>query len=124
MKRRHQGMTRDELLAHVRSRSVIVESGCWLWAGALVNGYARMAWGRQKSGTVTRFLLGLEPGDPREALHSCDASNCVNPEHVSIGTHAENQAQMARRGRAARGPRPTRARRVPPSRQWLEWVAR
>lgn len=116
-------MGREELLAHVRARSIVEpHTDCWLWTGAMTNGYARMAWGSQKSGTVTRFLLDLKPGDPLEALHSCDRSDCVNPEHLSAGTHAENQRQMAERGRAAVGPRAARTRRVPPERQWLEWL--
>lgn len=104
--RRKQNMTRDELLAHVERRSTPCPlTGCWLWTGSVTNGYARMAWGSQKSGTVTRFLLGLTPDDPREARHTCDCPPCVNPAHLVIGTHAENMRDMAERGRAATGPR-------------------
>jgi hypothetical protein len=103
-------MTREELLAFIETRCTFEpNTGCWVWLGATTpSGYARMCWGSQKSGTVTRFILGLLPGDPLEAMHLCNVSTCVNPAHLRIGTHAENQRQMAKAGRAATGPMSTR----------------
>lgn len=45
-----------------------------------------------------------EPDAPNNhALHSCDNPPCVNPRHLRWGSHAENQAEKASRGRAPQG---------------------
>lgn len=40
-----------------------------------------------------------------EVMHSCDNPPCFNPEHLTVGTHAENMAAMAERERSTRGRR-------------------
>jgi hypothetical protein len=32
-------------------------------------------------------------------LHQCDTKSCVNPQHLSLGTHTDNATDRSRRGR-------------------------
>lgn len=36
-------------------------------------------------------------------MHSCDNRLCVNPNHLSVGTHADNCADKVNKGRQAKG---------------------
>ncbi len=38
-------------------------------------------------------------------LHRCDVRCCVNPDHLQVGTQAENMKDMGRKGRARGGAR-------------------
>jgi hypothetical protein len=35
--------------------------------------------------------------------HDCDNKPCINPEHLRVGTHADNRADAVQRGRIAQG---------------------
>lgn len=78
-------------------------SGCWLWTGVLTapNCYGRFTLNGAKrlahhiayelfKGNIPTSLL---------VLHSCDVRCCVNPAHLSLGTHSDNTRQAVARGR-------------------------
>ena len=80
-------------------------SGCWNWLGALNRGgYGVIGLGGRREGTALahRVAYGLYNGDPGErcVMHSCDNRRCVRPSHLSLGTYADNNRDMALKGRA------------------------
>lgn len=77
---------------------------CWPWTGTILKmGYGNFTRRSYETILTHRFAWVLENG--REipvgmvVLHSCDNRPCCNPAHLSIGTHADNVADMVSRGR-------------------------
>lgn len=82
--------------------------GCWIWNGPLnVKGYGQVSYrdnGRQRTMGAHKMAFIQEVGpvpDGRLVCHSCDTRNCVNPEHLWIGTHKQNMDDMKRKGRSS-----------------------
>lgn len=78
---------------------------CWLWRGGIfISGYGRF-WANDKSLLAHRYSLSLYedllPG--MHVMHSCDVPLCVNPEHLSQGTPADNAHDRDGKGRSRGG---------------------
>lgn len=75
---------------------------CWDWLGACEKngrGVVRIQKGLFKAARIAYFLThGLYPGE-QLVCHTCDNPNCVNPEHLFLGSHVDNMTDMARKGR-------------------------
>jgi hypothetical protein len=74
---------------------------CWYFAGSRdAIGYGRIpALGENKAHRVSwRIFRGQIPQGMR-VLHRCDVRNCVNPEHLFLGTQADNVRDMMEKKR-------------------------
>lgn len=79
-------------------------SGCWLWSGALANGYGIKRWpieGAKKEVGAHQIAWLLYRGEwPQQfVLHQCDTPCCVNPAHLYLGDARANAADRMKRGR-------------------------
>lgn len=82
------------------------ENGCWIWQGhSYPNGYGCLkVFGKTVSAHRYAYSLYCGPiPDGMEILHTCDVRKCVNPDHLNVGTHAQNMAEAKSRGRMRSG---------------------
>lgn len=80
--------------------------GCWWWLGAInADGYGTL---KVDGETVYAHRFAFEatygpiPPD-QEISHACDNPSCVRPDHLHLGSHADNMHEMKLRGRARNG---------------------
>jgi hypothetical protein len=97
--------SKTSLVVRLETRSARDQStGCWEWQGVRNRqGYGVVAWPRLTRETlVHRVAYRLFVGDPGAlcVLHRCDNPPCLNPEHLFLGTRADNLADMRAKGRA------------------------
>lgn len=74
---------------------------CIEWTGAINSAGYPVTWHNGKVAYAHRVAIHAKPGEV--VMHKCDNKRCVNPEHLSIGTHKMNSEDMVRKGRQARG---------------------
>jgi hypothetical protein len=82
-------------------------SQCWPWAGAVdTRGYGHFRDGRRivraHRAAYEHHYGPIECGEGHHGqvvMHKCDNRLCCNPSHMKLGSHADNMADMAAKGR-------------------------
>jgi hypothetical protein len=79
---------------------------CWLWTGSVFKhrgGYGQFYDDDQRVRRAHRVAFeehhGIALTSDEVVLHLCDTPLCVRPDHLAIGTQADNLADMRRKGR-------------------------
>ena len=98
----------------------VLGTRCWVWMGPKTEGYGWISVPELEThGSRTHRLAWvlthgrIPPGEGHHGtcvLHRCDNRTCVNPEHLFLGTQADNMADRAAKGRAPRGEKHRSAR--------------
>ena len=88
------------------------DDGCWPYTGSTDRrGYGRPGRAVVRGTETKRYYahrrsyeihVGPIP-DGKLIMHTCDNPPCCNPKHLRIGTDAQNNADMRRKGRHAKG---------------------
>ena len=81
------------------------DNGCWIWRLGLDNwgyGMSRINGKQDKAHRVSyRAFVGEIPAG-KSVLHTCDNRNCVNYDHLYLGTPKDNMRDAKERGRLSK----------------------
>jgi hypothetical protein len=108
MKRAHWRNTPEEYdkrwLARIQATTVTAPNGCVLWTGYVhpLFGYGATGY-RGKTVHVHRAFYQVSRGVKLSrwelVCHSCDTPNCINLDHLWIGSYSDNNTDAARKKR-------------------------
>lgn len=86
-----------------RARIKVMPSGCHEWQAGINNFGRGLFWCAGKTRLASRIAWVLANGDIPKGLfvlHRCDNGLCCNPDHLFLGTQADNVHDCVSKGRA------------------------
>jgi HNH endonuclease len=94
------------LLEKLEYCSRVAANGCHIWIQSVDRwGYGAAYWEGKR--WIAHRLSWTAHNGPIPAgllvLHRCDNPNCINPDHLWLGTNDDNMADMKAKGRARNG---------------------
>lgn len=99
----------DVPLRHIEAKGfweqVHKTESCWLWTGSIGRGgYGRFRKQREGLDKLAHRWCWIDQygaiPDGLYVCHKCDIPLCVRPDHLFLGTHADNMLDKCRKGRA------------------------
>ena len=99
VKRSVRAFSLDKFMSKVQPEP---NSGCWLWDGFVdAKGYGTFCNDAKKTGAHRASWQIFRGPIPTglSILHACDMPQCVNPDHLFLGTQADNLRDAREKGR-------------------------
>lgn len=91
---------RTLFMSHVE----IHDDGCWVWTAAKNNvGYGMFRYDG-KMRTAHRCIMDMEGHDIQghEVYHTCNKYECVNPDHLRVGSKTDRAQMMTTKGNSGK----------------------
>lgn len=82
------------------------DTGCWPWIGPVTRGGYGNFFFMGKQSRASRVSYKIHKGEIPSGMvvcHKCDNPKCVNPDHLFLGSHKDNIADMLLKGRGKKG---------------------